>query len=201
MIYVRRDAYPHRAGRLLRLLAAVRRARRGRRQRGHCHHGRPGASGERRLRVSEGLGCASAPPRRLTHPRSPEARRSAGSGEWQETTWDEALDEIASTISGLCDEFGPEALAYGFGTLHGADWGLGERFMNLFGSPNAVGQDKVCSGPNALGECLTYGFGPRSRPPRLRGRPAASWCGASGPARRCRCCGDRSCGRVARAPN
>ena len=83
-----------------------------------------------------------------------------GSGKWQETTWDEALDEIAGTISRLSADFGPETLAYSFGTLHAADWGIGERFMNLFGSPNAAGQDKVCYGPNALGESLTYGFGP-----------------------------------------
>lgn len=83
-----------------------------------------------------------------------------GSGEWQEITWDEALDEIAEEIANLSAEYGRETLAYSFGTLHGADWGIGERFMNLFGSPNTVGQDKVCYGPNALGEALTYGFGP-----------------------------------------
>ncbi len=83
-----------------------------------------------------------------------------GSGEWQETTWDEALKEIATTISDLAGSFGPETLAYSYGTLHGSDSGIGERFMHLFDSPNAVGQDKVCYGPNALGESLTYGFGP-----------------------------------------
>ncbi|MGI9658421.1 MAG: molybdopterin-containing oxidoreductase family protein, partial [Gaiellaceae bacterium] len=82
-----------------------------------------------------------------------------GGGEWQETTWDEALDEIAEKISRLTESFGRETLAYSYGTLHGADSGIGERFMHLFDSPNAVGQDKVCYGPNALGEALTYGFG------------------------------------------
>jgi anaerobic selenocysteine-containing dehydrogenase len=83
-----------------------------------------------------------------------------GSGEWEETSWDDALDDIAARIASLSDEFGPETLAYAYGTLHGADWALGERFMNLFDSPNGVGQDKICSGPNALAESLTYGFGP-----------------------------------------
>jgi len=82
-----------------------------------------------------------------------------GSGSWQEITWDQALDEIAEKISSLSTTFGPETLAYSYGTLHGSDSGIGERFMHLFDSPNAVGQDKVCYGPNALGESLTYGFG------------------------------------------
>ena len=85
---------------------------------------------------------------------------SRGSGEWQEIEWEQALDEIAATIERLVDRHGRETLAHSFGTLHGADWGIGERFMNLFGSPNTVGQDKVCYGPNALAEAITYGFGP-----------------------------------------
>lgn len=87
-------------------------------------------------------------------------RGPRGSGAWEEIGWDQALDEIADSIRRLTEAHGLETLAYSFGTLHGADWGIGERFMNLFGSPNTVGQDKVCYGPNALGESLTYGFGP-----------------------------------------
>ena len=83
-----------------------------------------------------------------------------GGGEWREMPWDEALDEIAASIVKITDQHGREALAYSFGTLHAADWGIGERFMNLFGSPNTVGQDKVCYAPNALAEALTYGWGP-----------------------------------------
>ena len=123
-------------------------------------------SGDRDHPVSAGFVCSKgtqAPalhndPSRIQVP----LRRvgSRGSGEWEETTWEEALDEIGATISRLTAESGPETLAYSYGTLHAADWGLGERFMNLFDSPNAVGQDKVCYGPNALGEALTYGFGP-----------------------------------------
>src|SRR5262245_32010322 len=83
-----------------------------------------------------------------------------GSGHWKEISWETALDEIEAGIRRITGEHGTEALAYSFGTLHGADWGIGERFMNLFGSPNTVGQDKVCYAPNALGESLTYGWGP-----------------------------------------
>jgi anaerobic selenocysteine-containing dehydrogenase len=38
--------------------------------------------------------------------------------------------------------------------------GVGERFMNCFGSPNTIGQDKVCYGPNVIAESITYGWGP-----------------------------------------
>ncbi len=87
-------------------------------------------------------------------------RGPRGSGTWDRVEWDEALDEIAGVLVSVAERYGPESVAYTFGTLHGADWGIGERFMNLFGSPNTVGQDKVCYGPNVLGEALTYGFGP-----------------------------------------
>jgi anaerobic selenocysteine-containing dehydrogenase len=83
-----------------------------------------------------------------------------GSGEWQTISWDQALDEISEKLKTIAEEFGPEAVAHGFGTVHGSDFGLGTRFMNLFGSPNSVGQDKICLGPSAMGEFLTYGFGP-----------------------------------------
>jgi anaerobic selenocysteine-containing dehydrogenase len=123
-------------------------------------------SGDRDHPVSRGFICpkgASAPdvnddPTRVHRPLRRVGPR--GSGEWSEVTWDDALDDIAEKIRRLTREHGPETLACSFGTLHAADWGLGERFLNLFGSPNTVGQDKVCYAPNALGEALTYGWGP-----------------------------------------
>lgn len=83
-----------------------------------------------------------------------------GSNSWVAIDWTQALDEIADIIGSLSGSYGPETLAYGFGTMHGPDVGLGERFMNLFGSPNTIGQDKVCYGPNVIAEVLTYGWGP-----------------------------------------
>ena len=85
-----------------------------------------------------------------------------GEGQWQQVGWDEALDDIASRLQTFKQDYGPESVAITFGTFHGADWGLGERFMNLFGSPNSVGQDKICSGPTVMAESLTFGFGPTS---------------------------------------
>jgi thiosulfate reductase/polysulfide reductase chain A len=83
-----------------------------------------------------------------------------GAGRWVEVEWDEALDDIAARIADLTARDGPRALAYSYGTFRGGDWGIGERFLNRFGSPNSCGQDKICYGPLALAEVLTYGTGP-----------------------------------------
>ena len=83
-----------------------------------------------------------------------------GGGRWVEIDWDTALDEIANRITHITSLHGPRALAYSYGTFRGGDWGIGERFMNRFGSPNACGQDKICLGPLTLAEVLTYGMGP-----------------------------------------
>jgi thiosulfate reductase/polysulfide reductase chain A len=81
-------------------------------------------------------------------------------GRWQQIGWEQALDEIAAKVRALKRTFSPESIALTFGTIHGSDWGIGERFLNLLGSPNSAGQDKICSGPTTIAEALTYGFGP-----------------------------------------
>ena len=107
-----------------------------------------------------------------------------GAGRFAEVGWDEALDEIADRIETLTRQHGKRSLAYSYGTFRGGDWGIGERFMNRFGSPNSCGQDKICYGPITLAEALTYGMGPTVFTPPTAGvtrcivvwgmRPAAS---------------------------
>lgn len=58
-----------------------------------------------------------------------------GSNQWEETTWENALDEIAERIDRIRHESGPEAIAVGQGTgrhhyLHVV------RFANALGTPN-----------------------------------------------------------------
>jgi anaerobic selenocysteine-containing dehydrogenase len=123
-------------------------------------------SGDKDHPVSQGFICPKGTraaeihyhPRRIHRPLKRKGAR--GEGQWQEVGWDEALDEIAMKVRGLVGEFGAESIALTFGTFHASDWCIGERFMNLLGSPNTVGQDKICSGPNVLAESLTYGLGP-----------------------------------------
>ena len=87
-----------------------------------------------------------------------------GAGNWEAVSWDDAMADIAVRIEAIATSAGPEAVAHGFGTLHSSDYSIGRRFLNLLGSPNSIGQDKICSGPIALGEFLTYGFGPTGGP-------------------------------------
>ena len=91
-------------------------------------------------------------PRRRVGPR--------GSGAWADVGWDEALDDIAARIARITAAAGARSLAYSYGTFRGGDWGIGERFLNRYGSPNSCGQDKICYGPLTLAEALTYGSGP-----------------------------------------
>jgi len=99
-------------------------------------------------------------PQRLNWPLKRVGAR--GEGKWQRISWEQAISEIADKVRSLMGKFGAETVAMSFGTFHAADWGLGERFLNLLGSPNSVGQDKVCYGPTTIAEMLTYGFGPTS---------------------------------------
>jgi anaerobic selenocysteine-containing dehydrogenase len=89
-----------------------------------------------------------------------------GEGKWATIAWDDALDEIAEKLKKLAAIHGPETLAYFFGTYHGTDQGAGVRFMNLFGSPNIVGNGFICAGPKIEAEWLTYGFGPAAPDPQ-----------------------------------
>src|SRR3989442_10228059 len=75
-------------------------------------------------------------PDRLLYPR----RRigAKGQGRFERTSWDEALDEIASRLTSISREYGPEAIlpySYGgaMGVLHGA--GMGPRFFPPRGAP------------------------------------------------------------------
>ena len=60
-----------------------------------------------------------------------------GAGAWQEISWQQAVREIALRIEAITTAHGAESLAYSNGTFRGGDWGIGERFLNRFGSPNS----------------------------------------------------------------
>jgi len=132
-------------------------------------------TGDKEHPVSEGFICVKgthAPefhyrPDRIHWP----LKRAGARGEdrWERIEWEQALDEIAAKLRELRDRYGPESIAVSTGTLHNGDWGMGERFLNLLGSPNMVGQDKVCNGPIAIGEALTSGYGPTGYSPPIPG--------------------------------
>jgi anaerobic selenocysteine-containing dehydrogenase len=79
-----------------------------------------------------------------------------GSGEFKPISWDEALDEIASTFNRIKAETGPEAVAFFAGYtkyfrpyLH--------RLTHLFGSPNYMTESSTCSVATQMAQKLVYG--------------------------------------------
>ncbi len=92
-------------------------------------------------------------PERLT---SPLIRRN---GELQETTWDEALDFIATRLQQIRDQQGPDAIA-GISSARctNEENYLMQKFMRaVIGSNNIDGCARVCHAPTAFGMNQIYG--------------------------------------------
>ena len=84
-----------------------------------------------------------------------------GKDNWQEISYEQAMDEIAVKLKGITDSFGPEAFAvstsgWNTQTTHSMD----RRFMNLLGSPNWISGVALCAGNTAAVNRLTYGWFP-----------------------------------------
>ncbi len=94
-------------------------------------------------------------PMRLNYPMKRVGER--GSGQWERISWDQALDEIASRLTRLKEDYGPETLATSIGGPHTVYWPL-HRFMNLFGSPNNMGIGQICWNPHIWADALTFGW-------------------------------------------
>jgi len=104
-------------------------------------------------------------PDRLRHP----LKRAGEKGEnkWERISWDEALDTVAEKLMRYKEEYGPESVAFAFGTGRPYQ-AFGLRFANSFGTPNAVSYAHVCYLPRVISSIFTcgqlpicdfYGFG------------------------------------------
>ncbi|MEM2546471.1 MAG: molybdopterin-dependent oxidoreductase, partial [Candidatus Bathyarchaeia archaeon] len=80
-----------------------------------------------------------------------------GGGKWIRVSWDQALDEIAEKLLEIKEEYGAEAVATSLGTGRTHDE-YRMRFMNLFGSPNNIGQGNICYGPGSMVSLAIYGW-------------------------------------------
>jgi thiosulfate reductase/polysulfide reductase chain A len=69
-----------------------------------------------------------------------------GENKWQRVTWKEALDDIASRLARIRDDYGAEAVAFNCIGENGCSDEYRARFENLFGSPNFAGQAQICYG-------------------------------------------------------
>jgi anaerobic selenocysteine-containing dehydrogenase len=97
-----------------------------------------------------------APDRLLT----PLIRKKGATGpEFREASWDEALDLVAQKFQYFKETHGPESVAWlrGMAADWGAPWDYTNRLMNLFGSPNTIGNGSVCHVARDMAHVYTYG--------------------------------------------
>ncbi len=88
----------------------------------------------------------------------PLVRKERG-GRWQEASWDAALDLVAGRMLKYKEQFGAESVAWlrGMAADWGAPWDYANRVMNLFGSPNTIGNGSVCHVAREMAHVYTYG--------------------------------------------
>ena len=86
-------------------------------------------------------------PDRLCFPLKRKGER--GEGKWEQVSWEQALDEVAERLEELREKYGAETLACSSGTYRTADE-YRSRFLNLFGTPNNIGQGNICYGPGIM---------------------------------------------------
>ncbi len=93
-------------------------------------------------------------PDRLKHPMKRAGER--GAGKWEQISWDEALDTIATKLRTVKEESGAEAVALGYGTGRNYEAYL-YRFANFFGTPNVITAGHMCYGPRIAATSITCG--------------------------------------------
>nr|VFK50321.1 MAG: Anaerobic selenocysteine-containing dehydrogenase [Candidatus Kentron sp. TUN]VFK51456.1 MAG: Anaerobic selenocysteine-containing dehydrogenase [Candidatus Kentron sp. TUN] len=95
-------------------------------------------------------------PRRLT---SPLIRESGGPDGFREASWDEALDRAAEKFQWHKQQSGAYSIAWlrGMAADWGAPWDYPNRLMNLFGSPNTIGNGSICFVARDMAHSFVYG--------------------------------------------
>lgn len=86
-------------------------------------------------------------PERVRYPLKRKGEK--GEGKWEKISWQQAFDEIASKLEQIREKYGPESLALTIGTYRTCIEYI-SRFLNLFGTPNVLGQSQICFGPRSV---------------------------------------------------
>src|SRR5512142_1878766 len=79
-----------------------------------------------------------------------------GEGLFRKTSWDEALDIVASNMLKIKQKYGPEAMV--FSSTHNLSQPLFENLLYAFGSPNHGTQRSLCFNAMIISNLMTYGM-------------------------------------------
>ena len=100
-------------------------------------------------------------PDRLLLPLRRTAPKGAPDPGWEPIGWDEALDTIATKLTSIAEESGPEAVVFGSASpstsamSDSIDWVV--RLKRAFGSPNFCGYMELCGWGRYMASIYTYG--------------------------------------------
>ena len=100
-------------------------------------------------------------PDRLLRPLRRTAAKGAPDPGWKPIGWDEALDTIATRLSAIAEESGPEAVVFGSASpstsaiSDSVDWVV--RLKRAFGSPNFCSYMELCGWGRYMASIYTYG--------------------------------------------
>lgn len=100
-------------------------------------------------------------PDRLLHPLRRTSPKGAPDPGWEQISWEEALDTIASRLGQIAGESGPEAVVFASASpstsalSDSVDWIV--RLRRAFGSPNYVNSTELCGWGRFLASTYTFG--------------------------------------------
>jgi len=85
--------------------------------------------------------------------------KGASGDAFREASWDEALDLVADKFAYFKQTHGAETVCWlrGMAADWGAQWDYANRLMNVFGSPNTIGNGSVCHVARDMAHVYTYG--------------------------------------------
>jgi len=83
----------------------------------------------------------------------------SGENIWEKQSWEKALDFISLKLNYYKKKYGAESVCWmrGQAADWGSTWHYAMRFMNVFGSPNIIGNGSVCHGAREFAHRTTYG--------------------------------------------
>ncbi len=84
-------------------------------------------------------------------------RGERGSGDYEQITWDQAIQEVAAKLLEIRNGDGPHTLAFMSGRNRGSAHDIHAHWQHAYGTPNDIGHGSICedAGPNA--NMLTQG--------------------------------------------